>query len=374
MTATWTYLLADLRTGTITVEVPLSGVQLSKKLNDAGTFAGTLKLSPTLNLDAYTVTTPGRTAVYALRDGTPWWGGVLWTRRYDSTQGTVDLGGADWWSYLDHRKVVGLLDTTSGLSTVATTTVAYTATEQNTIAANLVALAQSHTGGNLGITVSTAVSGVTRDRTYYGYALTDVGQALRDLAGVIDGPDMMFDVAGLDSSGRPNRILRLGTPRLGQQGSPHVWEVGAGVLGLTWPSDAGRMATRAYATGDGSEAGTPIAVVEDTTRYADGWPLLETANSYSGIVTLSTLVDHAAADQSAAQLPVVTPTLTVAPDVPPRLGDYSPGDDCRLIVPAGHEFFAPGVDTTMRIVAVAVSVGDQEQVQITLNPTLEDVA
>jgi hypothetical protein len=372
--ATWTYLVADLRTNIIVAELPLSKVTIAKKLGDAGSMSAQLPTSKVLSGDPYVLTTPGRTAMYALRDGVPWWGGVLWTRRYDSSTGIVDLAGSDWWSYFDHRKVLPILGASPGINTVAPLTVTYTGVDQNQIARNLVTLAQSHTGGDIGIQLDTSLSVTPRDRTYRGYELGDVGQRLRELAQVDGGPDIMFDVSGTDTSGRPIRILRLGDPWLGQQGSPHVFELGGNLLSYQWPSDGTRMATRAFATGDGIAEGALIAVAENTPRYADGWPLLEAEKGYTSVTDAGTLFDHARADQYAARLPVALPTISVRGDAGgPRIGDYSPGDDARVVFPAGDPFLRNGLDTVMRIVGISVSPGDAVEVAtLTMSPMLED--
>lgn len=383
MAAEWTYLLADLRTNAVTAEIPLAGARPSKKVGAAGSLSGTWALSSKWDGgDPYTLTTPARTALYALRDGRPMWGGILWTRRYDSTTSKVDLGCADWWSYFDHRKVLPLLSPNPAVGDVAQLATTYAAVDQNTIARNLVALAQTHTGGNIGIQLDTTTSNTPRDRTYYGYEMRDVGEALRQLSQVQGGPDVMFDVASnLDSVGRPVRLLRLGTPTLGQMGSPFVFETGGNILSYTWPSDGSRMASRTYATGSGMETGQLIAVSEDTARYNDGWPLLEHDTNYSTVSDPATLTGHAAGDQRAVRLPVVLPTLTVRGDgrnasgkvVGPAIGDYGPGDDARVVIK--DPFFRAGIDTTMRIVSIDIDPGEGgvETATLTMNAMLDDV-
>lgn len=384
MAAEWSYLLADLRTNRITAEIPLTGAKPTKRLGAAGSMSGTWTLSSRWSGDdPYGLTRPARTALYALRDGRPMWGGVLWTSSYDSTNGQIQLGAADWWSYFDHRKVLPLLGATPTVTDVAQVETTYTATDQNDIARALVALAATHTGGDIGITVDTTTSGVLRDRTYYGYDLPDVGQVLQQLSEVDGGPDIMFDTAtDLDTDGRPVRLMRLGTPLLGQMGSPWVFETGANILAYQWPSDGTRMTTRAFAKGEGSERGSLIAVAEDTTRYDDGWALLETDTSYHTVAETDTLQGHADADRYAARLPVVLPTITVAGNglnnrgqkVGPAIGEYGPGDDARVII--SDPFFSAGLDTTMRIVAITLDPGDDgvETATLTMAPMLDDVA
>lgn len=372
--AVWVYLLADLRTNKTIAEVELTGVRVTKALGATGTFDATLPLHKRVSYDPFTVTTPARTAYYVLRDGTPFAGGILWTRRYNRAQRTVQLGGADWWSYYDHRKAIPVV--VGDGSDTAAKQVIYSGIDQNQIARNLIALAHSHTGGNIGVTVTTVDSGTVRDRTYSGYEMQDIGEALRQLSKVEDGPDMAFDV-GQDSNGQPTRILRLGTPHLGTQGSPFVFELDANVIDYSWPSDGSRASTRRWAVGDGIEAGTRIAMAEDTAKYTNGWALLESNGLYTTTLEQDTLQGHANADLAATALPVALPELVVTADGKPHLGEYAPGDDARFVVRAGTDPFIPnGLNTTMRIVGLSVSPNDGgvDKATLTMSPMLEDVA
>jgi hypothetical protein len=365
----YTYLIADLRTGVIIDEVPLTSVRFGKRLNNSGSLSAALPLAGLApSQDVYNLTTPCKNVVYVLRDDRPVWGGVIWTREYDSEQQAVSIGCGDFWTYFDHRKVVPFLATFAGnVEYVAKQSINAIAEDQNEIARYICQRAEAHTGGDIGITYDESLSGILRDRTYWGYELTSVGDALRNLCNVIDGPDMMFDVAGTGSGAIERRLL-IGTPHLGQQGSPHVWEYGGNLVGYRWPSDGSSMATRTYAIGDGIEQAALIAFSEDFDRYADGWPLLEAEAGYSTVIEADTLNGHAQADQQAARLPVALPVIRVRGDRSPYLGEYSVGDDARVVIEDGFL----SLDTTMRIVAMDVSVDATEDVALTMAPVLED--
>jgi hypothetical protein len=297
---------------------------------------------------------------------------VIWTRKYDSGTGKVDLGAADWWSYFDHRKVLPTLPGSIGPYSIADLATTYMQVDQNEIARQLVAQAQAHTGGDIGIQVDTSLSGILRDRTYFGYSLSDVGEMLRQLSGVDGGPDIMFDTTGPDGvTGLPVRLLRIGNPLIGQQGSPHVVEYGANLVAYSWASDASKMATRSYATGEGSELGTQTAAVEDTTLYEWGWPLLEAAVSYSTVTEFATLAGHAIEDQRVARLPVALMTAVITGDL---VGAIGPGDDCRVRI--RDQFFSgSGLDTRMRCVGITLSAPDEmDSAALTLAPITDDIA
>lgn len=371
----YTYLLADLRTNAILEEIAPTGVRFNKPLNGAGRFDCSWQLSAdTAHLDAYDLTMPCRRVIYAYRDDRPQWGGIIWTRSYDSTNQTVSIGAAEFWSYFDHRKVIPLLPASLDLSTVAGLSVAYDNVDQNEIARQLVALAQAHAGGNIGIEFDDTESFTLRDRTYNGYDLAETGEALRQLCNVIDGPDMVFDVVPNPTGPAPRRVLRLGTPWLGQQGSSHVWEVGGNVTSYTWPSDGSSMATRAFAVGEGVDLGVPIAVHEDTAKYSRGFPLLEREGNYGSAEGAATLAGHAEADQQAGRMPVVLPKVVVRGDIPPTAAEVNRGDDGRLIVPA-DPFHRTGIEAPVRVIDMAFAPSvSAERVTLTMAPLLDGVA
>lgn len=382
MAAEWTYLLADLLTGAVKAEVPLSGVRISTRLNDAGTMSGTWNLGANWSGDSPSVLTmPDRTMGVALRDGRPVWAGVLLTRRRTSGNPGLELGFSDWWALLDRRYVLPPFTPDGTTSQVAVLSTSFTQVDQNDIVRQLVAQAQAATGGNLGIQVDTTVSGILRDRTYAGHELVTVGQALKQLAEIIDGPDLLFGVSPeLDANGRPVKTLRIGTPKLGQEGSPHVFEYGGNLISYQWGSDGTKMATRWFATGEGIEAGQLIAVNEDDERYSEGWPILEGDANHSTVSEDVTLQDHADADRERNRLPVITPTIVVAGNglnargvkVGPSLAEYGIGDEVRVVI--RDEFFTgAGLDSTFRIVAQDLDPGDGgvESVSLVLNPVLD---
>src|SRR6185369_265142 len=132
---------------------------------------------------------------------------------------------------------------------------------------------------------------------------------------------------------------RTGTPYIAQAGSDWRWDLGGNMLSYKWTSGGGVMATRTYAQGTGTTRGTQIAVAENLDRYSAGWPLLETDDIFSSVSEIATLQGHANSQLAALDLPVVSPTLRVRGDLPPRLGEYSVGDNGRLVIPRGDLFF-----------------------------------
>ncbi|MGI5232854.1 hypothetical protein [Actinoallomurus sp. CA-142502] len=377
MTGVYTYLAADLATGNVAAELPLTGVSFSRVLNDAGTFSGSLQLGDprVAALKAVRATEPARSTILVCRDGVIVGEYIIWTTTYDSASQVLQIAGADLLSYFDHRKILPVLPPVLDIQTVARQQLAFSAADQLAIARSLVTTAQAHTGGSIGITVDATVASTTlRDITYNGYELKNVGDGLRDLSTLAGGPDLYFDTVYIN--GTATRRLVLGNPRLGVVDPGNlVFEYGTNLTKFTEPRDGSQMITRAFAVGDGSDADTPIGIAEDATRYTDGWRLTEDSTSYSGAITPADLTGHAVADQAARRGPVVLPALTVLGAGPPAVGEYLPGDAIRRVIPRGADPYHPGGDDrTLRLVSFEVTpLGDDdlETANLTVSNVLE---
>lgn len=361
--ATYRYLAADLLTNTILDELPLTDVWFDLVLNGAGSFTGRLPIADPLvqAINPMGITIPGRTALYVDRDGVLLWGGILWTRGYDSADQALVLGGAEFESYFIDRYI--------------TTDAVFAATDQLAIARSLITTAQASPSGNLGVVIGSETSGVLRDRTYEGFELKDVLSALQQLAAVDNGFDFAIDVAYV--AGVPTKSLRLNYPRRGQTAARTgwQWEFPGNIQSYTWPEDATTQAVRSWATGGGLGAGQLRASYTTTSSLDAGFPLLESKFAYGDVVEPATLQAHATADAKAMSLPVTIPTLMVRPDVDPTIGSYITGDEFRLRI-TDPRFPAPaaggaGLDTVKRITRIKVTPPGQKEESVLL--TLGDV-
>jgi hypothetical protein len=365
----YTYYTADLTTGAITDELPLYDVTFSTELNEAGEFRARLPLGdPRITVHRpRELTEPGRAALYVERDGVLVWGGAIWTVKYTSADQHLEIAAAGFLSYFDHRRVLPA-DFDPGTTDLAAVTVSFTDLDQSDIARALVAIAEAHPGGDIQVRPeSTAPSGITRTLAYPGGGLKSTGEALRELASLEDGPDFLIDVA-YGTDGRPMRRLRVGTPHLGQQGTPHVWEYGANLTGYTWPVDGASTASRVFALGEQGETSQLVAVAEDRTT---GRPLTETEVSYVHLTDANLLRSQARSALTAVSAPVVLPELTVRADLEPVLGSYQVGDDATVVIK--DVFFPEGTQFDVRITGIEVTPGNdagEEQVRLTVTPTM----
>lgn len=372
-----------LRTGELATTVPVTDGQWGLVLNDAGTLQFTTVLSdPAVRkLNLYTAAEPCRcflAVAYTDPDGTETFleGGPVWTHQYTAHDRKLIVTGAGLWSLFDHRIVLKLLQ--AGQSPAATALV-YSGLSLGTIAKRLVQQAQLATGGDIPVVFPDDESGEGA-QTYNGYDMTKLGDALRALAGLQNGPEIQF--VPRRRADDPNYIewaMRAGTteqPMLTQSGDDLVWDLAAvrsSASGVSVARDGQSMLTRAWVQGSGSEVTTMFGEADSPDLIAAGFPLLEDVDSdhsaEAEAVLQSTLDSYASADVAAAQRPAQTWTFTAQRDDTPRLGAYGIGDWARINVE--RDYYVPDGEYRSRI--VNLSGNTTKQVAVTLAPTVGSI-
>lgn len=362
MATQYRYLFADLRTNDILAEMPLTGVTFTQALNTPGSFSGRILGSDTRETvyDIYNNTIPGRTALYVDRDGVLIWGGIIWLRTWDSNSQTFQFSAREFGSYFERRRI--------------TTTTVFENTDQLTVAQTLLNLAQSVTGGNIGVIVPTNTSGVLVDRVYYDYELKDVWGAIKDLSNQQDGFDFNIDVA-YDSNHTPRKYATTSYPQRGvtfNASSPTalVFEFPGNIVAYEWPDDGSVVANKMYGIGPNSnEAKILATAVSPTNQVANGWPLLEDTVSYTDQYDPTLLYQQTLGEVTAKQVPVVTPKIVIPAYASPVLGSYKTGDECLLRI-TDDRFPAPdggfGLSEVYRIVSISVEPGEEGPERVTL--------
>lgn len=317
----WTYLTADLVTGTVIDELPLGGVRFSRGLNTAGILNGSFAYTASTAALLRPASTPARTALYALRDGQVMWGGIIWTRRVDHDRRVVSLGCADWWSYYEHRFITDTLD--------------FTDTDQNNIA-RAVLTAMNAAGGSIGISASSGLSGRLLDRTFDWFNYQRASEALRQLAEDEGGPDIRFDTTGTLATGISRQLL-IGTPHLGRDAATTGIVVDYGGQGaileaLTEDEDGSTVESQHFALGPGSEEAKLVGVASDAALVSSyGWPVLQGSTSYSDDTLDSDEAINARARADLAARAGIR-TLPSGTSRGIALGTIDPGDEVLLEV------------------------------------------
>jgi len=322
--------------GRLTTEIPVAQSSWQTVMDDAGPLSVTLALAdPAVAvLNPYLIAEPCRCFLavsYIDADGTETFlaGGPIWTHAYDDTTKMLTIGAAGLWSYYDHRKVLPVLAAGVNPATVTTSMTS----SLGTIAKQLVQLAHTHTAGSVPVVFPADETG-SNVRNYPGSAMTAVGQALRDLTGVQNGPEIMFTPRRSEADGRfIEWVMRAGTaeqPLLSQSGEDWVWDASvpkSSVTGISVQRDGSAMGNRAWEQGAGSDVSTLFSQANDTTLTAAGFPLLEVLDStHTDVTVQATLDTYVAGLLSRSLRPVETWTVKVRRDSTPSVGQYTVGD------------------------------------------------
>lgn len=355
----WQLLYADTLTGSVHGVLPVESFGYMHQLNGAGNISARLPLESTSNsrltnqvafprIEAGKLEPDGSTRLWVLRDGVPQWGGLMWTRDIDPGNNAMTIAGEGVLSYFRRRSI--------------RENKKYSATDQIGIAEDLIEYAIEQPGGDPGVSVAgTASSGVLRDRVYPKQEYKSIGDAVEQLAAVIDGFDFSFD-AGYSGSALVD-TFNIQYPNWGRS-TNHVFEIGTNVNLLAERSDGTSVASLAVATGAGQGPTMLRKWAWDTSKLGTR-PLLEKVNSYSDVSVASTLQAKADLDLLRGSEPVSLIDLEILPGTLPALGSYRVGD--RVRVKGSHGYF--DVDATYRIVTIGVAVFDDgESVSLSLAP------
>lgn len=314
-TAQYQYVTTDLRTNTLISEIELTNVSYTRKLSSAGEANAEFSVPTDLVEQLRAATSPGRTGLYILRDGRPMWGGIIWKRAYTRSTRRVSLAASSFESYFAKR--------------FQNQTLAFAQEDQLDIARTILGDAPAH----IGIDVSSALSGVLRDRVMFDYEFKTRGEELDQLSNLINGFDWNV-VVSVDTSGTLRRTLVFGYPYLGVSAAntAYVFEYPGNISDFTISEDADGGGNTVWAIGGGEGEDQLETFASDTVSISNGFPILETSRSYKSVVSPTTLQGHADEDLAQLKVPVTVATVDVRPNDDPALGSYSPGDFANFII------------------------------------------
>jgi len=352
-----TLIVRSLQTRAVLASLPWASLNYEARINSAGQMTATI---PIMDGGITDVLLPGRVLIGVLRGSIPVWSGILWKRELDP-DGTMKIGCEELLSYWDRRRI--------------RQTLIFTQIDQAMILSTLFTLPQQDTYSQLGVAlVGNITTGVRRDRTYYSYDRKSYGEMIRNLCGVIDGPDIKSDPVFVN--GVWTDQIRVGYPRLGRTlAQGHItFIVGVNCAISEWLEDAASSATviDCLSTNPADSTNPLLSTYEAQFMYGAGWMRMEDALSFTDISIQSTLNEKAKAEEAARAGVILTVTIAVPDaDQDPVLGTYGVGDDCRLIVPPGPTF-SDGYDVQVRIAAIEVDAGQMDRVKVTMVPALID--
>lgn len=423
--ARYTYILQDLASGEELANLPLSCSSLPRAISsDASTtFTCDIGDGRVRKLDPVTATAPGRTALFALRDGVPVWGGIVWGRTYRAATTTLTINASTVESYwrrrvwavrrdyvntdqfaiaagmwLGVRPVNGpttwILSDGSGI-TDATPLNGFTDYDGTPVVVNV----QPHgIVGDFTYNATTGLISTVADsfqlRTITYQPGKNVYDALTELAQLPGGIEWTCDPTPLPD-GTLGWTLRYASPRLGRvdddsnlkfefkQGNydatrrRYVPGLGSNIRDYEFSQDATASADRSIVVGQEESGAIPVVVTGFASLLRAGYPLLEISPSYSD-ASSGALSGKSLGDLSAAPLPSSMSTWTVRADGDVGFGSAQMGDEAVFAV---SDLFTPqqtsgiaGRYSVERVVAwslVPEQRDQQEAWQLTTNPTTQ---
>lgn len=299
------YFTCDLLTNMPISDIPLYGVYLNKKLNGAGDFNGSFKLGTDVLNDPImlSATQPGRTALYVERDGVLIWGGIIWTRMFESQGKTIQLTAQTFESYFNR---VVLLEH-----------VIQQSVEQVQIFKSVVDAMQAQDGSNIGLTFAMPIpdTGILRTVLIPGYEFHWVQEAITQLLGSSNSFEYTIAVEPSATPDRPDKIIRVGNLKLNPTVSSLSYDYPGTITQYWWPESANKGGTKFAGRGYGSGNKAPTAIVVDGSKIDEGYPALWNVSSYNDVADALLLSDKVRETAVLGALPYVSPTFMLKGDV-----------------------------------------------------------
>jgi hypothetical protein len=357
--------IGNMVTGRITADLPAASHSWGVRLNAAGPLDLTTRaLSEELRAsDLRNLTAPKKNYLAVAYGTTILEAGPIWKRDYNARTGVLKLGAEGLWSILDKVKALNWAQITAG--TPATrSSLDLTGLSLGSIAREIVRLSIFGNPDNPGLPIilPDVLESGSNERHYKGYELPYVGDLLRKLTEVDNGPDIAFRPRY--NAADPTRIEWVMThgsassPLLYQAGDDWIWDGSveeSGVSDIGVKEDGTGMADRVWQPGAGSELEMKLATAQDLDLIRNaGYPWTEADAASKDVEDPGILQGHADYAMAVARRPLETWDLTVRADNNPILGRYAPGEFARITVPTGH----PMIDAGARRVRVMAIDGD----------------
>lgn len=400
------YFFYHLISDQLLLELPMTSVSWGRTIRRAGTFSGTIHVSPeNQQMDLFWGTMEWRTAIYVTRNGIPVWGGIISDRSYDAVTGELQVSAVSFEAWL-YRRVIWH-------------TVSYNTTvDQYQVVRNLITLAQTDFSGvgvpgdgvtqfpaaaSIGLEVEATNSGKHQDTlTVGGNELRSLGEIIEEFSDNLGGFEYNIEITPHATD--PNKFRRVlvfrdTPPSQLKQGETYsgtrpgidqnFLEFPGNISQITFDESIEEAATRYFVTGktpetDGgsssSLAATPRGAWNNDAYLSTGWPLLEFVESskHSEVTLQTTLENYAKQYGRRARPPVATWSVTINGALDPVVGTYRPGDWCRILTtdPFLKQRLTLESESltglVKRIGAFSVTVPDTEQTPETVSLTLID--
>jgi len=301
------YFTTDLLTGNVLGELPLYGVYCDKAIKAAGNFNGTYRLETGIEDDVELLTSsmPMRTAIYMEREGTIIWGGIIWSRTFESNAKTVQLSAQTFESYISRvaikknfiRKQI----------------------DQLRIAKDLIDDMQSNPRSNIGIDTSqmAVLSDVKRDIAIPFYDYKYYADALAEISDGDNGFDWYIQVTNGAFTDQPEKRLIVGSPNIvyGDINNAAFYEYPGSIDQFYWPESGSKSGTDFILLGNGT--GSNMLQSVSTWSGAAGYPEIDQIVSRKDIANQTTLNAIAQSTAEGYGAAINNPTITLKSDADP---------------------------------------------------------
>lgn len=353
------WFIGDLLTGRISTYIPVQSGSWSVAINEAGSVSVSVPLTdPDVRaLGLGNVATVAKSFLGVAENGVILAAGPLWTHEYDKdNHATLQLTAAGMWSYFDHRVLIPVL--ASGQTPFDVETY-FESASLTTIAKRLVQQAQTHTNGNVPVVLPAEVAG-TEEREYQGADLTLVGDALKDLTSVENGPEIDFLPRFKTDRRYVEWVMRVGTPTQPQLSgmTTHVWDYGitqTTIRGLKVQKDGSKLQGRAWGQGGSASDATMFSQYTNTNLLTQGFPLLELVDASRTVDEQYQLDAYVRENARTGSKPTEFWTFQVQANQSPRIGEFNKGDYC--VVKMRGDYYLPDGEYRRRITNLS---GDQD--------------
>ncbi len=337
------YVFGNLRTGEVIDEISLYGLSpMTLKMNDWGSFNGTLQLdqSNRSNADLVNAVVPLQCYLIVEREGTPVWGGIVWSSVYQSQSKSIQISAKTFEAYFERK----LLLTDTNLTG-----------EQRNIFRDLVNQLQSVPETNLGLTVPASFpTVVTKTITVLASERKNYAEVFSSIADGDDGFDWKIDVVKT-GGGAYNRILRIGYPQLGTLDPTGLqFEYPGSITNYYETASGGEAGTHVSVIGQGEGSAMPVRTFTHQDLIDSGTWLRYDIDVPNKQITNPSLLQTLANKIGPQRRPPmrITKIFTMA-DRDPVFGSYGVGDSCTVVIkdPA----HPTGLQAQARIVAISYS-------------------
>ncbi len=328
----------EVRTGRIVQrDLPVIGIpQFNRQINQEGSWGaqllvGDVSVPPAMSLRQ--IFAPWRFgAAVVWDDSFIVQFGPISSYQFDDTSNVVQISGGGIWTLLNRRTLINpayaLNPTTSTslLSMDASGDLNYGPLSLHTIAKRLVQdMASRGAAYSLPMDFPADIAG-SAVRSYPIYDLVSVGQRLKELTQVENGPDVDFQ-AYFDPAqdGYIRYQMLIGNPILDPADNELFWDYGSGLRSVSIDGDGSAMVSGDFVRGNGTERASLVAYNRRTTLTDAGWPATELVDNRSSVIDGATLQGYANGNLDLFDTPVELWAAVVRADVLPVLGSYQPG-------------------------------------------------